>query len=28
VRLGMVRDRKPLELTATIERRPPEATTH
>jgi len=27
VRLGLVRDRKPLELTATIERRPPEATT-
>ncbi len=27
VRLGLVRDKKPLELTTTIERRPPEATT-
>ena len=27
VRLGLVRDKKPLELTATIERRPTEATT-
>lgn len=28
VRLGLVREKKPLELLATIERRPPEATTH
>jgi serine protease Do len=28
VRLGLIRDRKPLELVTTIERRPPEATTH